>query len=145
MFEVFLISLALLSPMQPTVSQLTTYVQRELHDVNYLNSRDFDYRMEQLAKPLGYHTIEAEVTFYNENDEHTPGTVMANGHKVHYGAVANDQLKLGTVVKIDGETFVVSDRFGAGHPVERFDVYMPSRGDCDRFGRQKKTVKIMEE
>jgi 3D (Asp-Asp-Asp) domain-containing protein len=90
-------------------------------------------------------TITAEVTAYNENDDYTPGTTMANGKEVHYGAVANDALPLGTIVRINGEIFEVSDRFGNGNPIERFDIYMPSRSACERFGRQWITVEIKEE
>jgi len=92
-----------------------------------------------------YCEIEAIVTCYSENDDHTPGDIMANGKRVHYGAVANDVLPMGTKVLIDGETFVVSDRFGGGYPVEKFDMYLPSRADCIQWGRQKKIVRILED
>ena len=88
--------------------------------------------------------IKAIVTAYNESDDLTPGTTMANGQQVYYGAVANDQLPLGTKVEIDGETFEVCDRFGGSYGIERFDMYLPSRGECERWGRQKKIVRILE-
>ena len=89
-------------------------------------------------------TIVAEVTAYNEHDDYTPGTTMANGETVHYGAVANDVLPMGTLVEINGEIFEVSDRFGADHPVERFDIYMPSKELCLNYGQQKIIIEIRE-
>lgn len=89
--------------------------------------------------------IHAIVTAYNENDNYTPGTTMANGQEVYYGAVANDVLPLNSKVEINGETFVVADRFGAGHPIERFDMYLTSRTAAERFGRKNLKVKILEE
>ena len=86
--------------------------------------------------------IIAELTAYNCDDGETLGTTMANGETVHYGAVANDALPLGTKVVIDGEEFVVKDRFGGGYGVERFDVYTTSVSDCEKFGRQYKEVII---
>ena len=86
------------------------------------------------------YTVYAELTAYNCDDGDTPGTTMANGETVHYGAVANDTLPLGTKVVIDGEEFVVKDRFGGGYGIERFDVYATSVSDCEKFGRQYKEV-----
>jgi len=108
-----------------------------------LSTEDFEQRMKAVELQKSY-TILAEVTAYNENDGETYGTTMANGQTVYYGCLANDKLPFGTKVIIDGETFVVADRFGGGHPIEKFDMYLPSRGDCDRFGRQWKTVKVVE-
>lgn len=90
--------------------------------------------------------IEAEITAYNENCPDGGGSMMANGERVHYGALANDQLPIGTKVIIDGEIFEIKDRFGAGNPEHRFDMYIPgSRGNCERFGRQTKVVQILED
>ena len=86
------------------------------------------------------YTVYAELTSYTVGDGDTPGTTMANGETVHYGAVANDALPLGTKVIIDGEEFVVKDRFGGGYGIERFDVYATSVSDCEKFGRQYKEV-----
>ena len=88
--------------------------------------------------------IIAELTAYTVGDGDTPGTTMANGETVHYGAVANDALPLGTKVVIDGEEFVVKDRFGGGYGVNRFDVYTTSVSDCEKFGRQYKEVIVRQ-
>ena len=113
--------------------------------INLLIPLDIEPR--NYSEPPGpeFREVVGELTAYNENDGETPSTTMANGKQVHYGAVANDQLPLGTKVEIDGEIFVVSDRFGAGHPVERFDIYMESTDACEKFGRQKKIVRILED
>jgi len=99
----------------------------------------------KVIQPPRYREVEATITAYNENDGQTPGKVMANGEKVHDGALANDVLPFGTKVLIDNEEFVVKDRFGAGHPVERFDRYVVSRGAAVRHGVRKVTVQIKEE
>ena len=88
--------------------------------------------------------IIAELTAYTVGDGDTPGTTMANGETVHYGAVANDALPLGTKVVIDGEEFVVKDRFSGGYGVNRFDVYTTSVSDCEKFGRQYKEVIVRQ-
>lgn len=89
-----------------------------------------------------YREIVAEVTAFNEHDGHTPGTIMANEKHVHYGAVANDSLPLGTVVEINGKQFVVVDKFGGGYGEDKFDMYLPTVAECYQWGVRRVTVKI---
>lgn len=74
---------------------------------------------------------------------YTGGYVMANGEHPHVGAVANDVLPFGTIVRINGREYVVKDRFGGGYGVERFDIYMDSESACWNFGRQYIDVEIV--
>lgn len=69
---------------------------------------------------------------------------MANGQEVHYGALANDQLPLGTLVVINGEIFEICDRFGGNYGIERFDMYLPTVDQCDAWGVQEVEIEILE-
>lgn len=67
---------------------------------------------------------------------------MANGQKVHSGAIAADPrvLRRNTVVTIVGRgTYVVKDTGGAIKG-NRIDIWMPSCADAKKFGRQKVTI-----
>lgn len=79
-------------------------------------------------------------TAYTAGDGMTPGTVMANGEKVHYGAVACNFLPLGTKIRIDGEVYTVKDR--CGHS-DRIDIYMNSLDECYQFGIRTKQVEVL--
>lgn len=80
--------------------------------------------------------IYAEVSAYSDSGR------MANGEWTHYGAIASDDLPFGTKVEINGEIFVVKDRFGGGY-TNAIDIYMPSYEDAIEFGRQYLTVHIL--
>ena len=59
----------------------------------------------------------------------------ASGEYVSEGMVASDDLPIGTTVIINGESYIVADRFGGGYS-DRLDIYMPSYDDCVEFGVQ---------
>lgn len=70
---------------------------------------------------------------------------MANGQKVHSGAIAADPrvLPLGTKVHIQGMgSFVVKDTGGAVKG-KRIDIWMPSRTQALKFGRRPVQLKIL--
>lgn len=68
---------------------------------------------------------------------------MADGDYVHNGAIAAGwNVPFGSLVEIDGlGVFVVEDRGSAIVP-GRIDVWMPSCGSADYFGRQVRAVRI---
>lgn len=71
--------------------------------------------------------------------------ITASGHVATQGiTVACDCLPLGTEVVIDGHTYIIQDRFGAGHGKHRMDIYMEQKADAFKFGRQVKIVEIKE-
>lgn len=71
--------------------------------------------------------------------------ITASGHKAVQGiTVASDGLPLGTEIVIDGHTYIVQDRFGAGHGKHRMDIYMENKTDAFKFGRQVKIVEVKE-
>lgn len=68
---------------------------------------------------------------------------MANGERVHSGAIAADWrvLPLGTRVHIKGlGEFVVKDT-GGKIKGRRIDIYMPSQKAAIKFGRRKVQLK----
>ena len=65
----------------------------------------------------------------------------ASGGYVSEGMVASDDLPIGTTVIINGESYIVADRFGGGYS-DRLDIYMPSYDDCVEFGVQTLDVYV---
>lgn len=72
---------------------------------------------------------------------HTGG-VMANGQYPYVGAVASDDLPLGTTVMINGYYYVVADRFGGGYS-DMIDIFMDSHEDAVEFGTQYLDVIVL--
>lgn len=58
--------------------------------------------------------------------------------------IACDHLPFGTKVKIDGHIYTVEDRFGGGY-TDRIDIYMETKEEAFRFGRQPKIIEIVKE
>lgn len=76
------------------------------------------------------HAQVMEVSAYT----HTGG-VMANGEYPYVGAVASDDLPLGTHVLINGREYVVADRFGGGYS-GAIDIFVDTYEEAVEFGRQ---------
>lgn len=70
------------------------------------------------------------------------GNVMANGEYPHVGAVASDDLPLGTKVLVNGQEYTVKDRFGGGY-TDRLDIFMDTYDEAIEFGRQWLNVEIL--
>ncbi len=70
------------------------------------------------------------------------GSTMANGEYPHVGAVASDDLPIGTKILIDGIMYIVKDRFGGGY-TDRIDIYMESYEEAINFGRQRIEVEVL--
>lgn len=84
--------------------------------------------------------ISCHVTAYTVGDSYTPSDTMANGEKVHVGAVASYDLPLGTKVRINGVVYTVKDRCGVPNTI---DIYMNSKQECMRFGKKYMGVEIL--
>lgn len=84
--------------------------------------------------------ISCRVTAYTVGDAYTPSDTMANGEKVHVGAVASYDLPLGTKVRINGVVYTVKDRCGVPGTL---DIYMNSKQECMRFGKKYMEVEIL--
>ena len=98
----------------------------------------------EIEKHLGesFYFVDVKCTAYSAGDNHTPGTIMANGEEVRVGAVAYNDVPLGTKVEIDGVVYTVCDRVGSDGVV---DIYMDTIDECFDFGVQYKTVKVYSE
>lgn len=71
---------------------------------------------------------------------------MANGQRVHHGAIAADPriLPLGTKVHIEGMgAYVVKDTGGAIKG-NRIDIWMPSSSQARSFGRKHVQLTVLE-
>jgi 3D (Asp-Asp-Asp) domain-containing protein len=89
-----------------------------------------------------YREITVETSAFTIGDNYTPSDTMANGEKAHVGAVAYNRLPLGTHIWIDNVEYIVKDRAAYDDVV---DIYMGSIQECEKYGRQVKTIKILEE
>lgn len=75
------------------------------------------------------------------------GTVMANGHRTHWGAVANNHLRLGTRIRftrpIHGRrVFTVEDR-GGMRGWMAVDVFMRDCRAAIRYGRRPARFRVL--
>lgn len=86
-----------------------------------------------------YYLVDVKVTSYSKNDGYTPGVIMANGEHVREGAVAYNDVPLGTIVEIDGIRYEVCDRVAYDGVV---DIYRDSIEECLKYGVQYKTIKV---
>lgn len=69
--------------------------------------------------------------------------ITASGTRATEGrTVAADHLPFGTVVRINGQEYIVEDRFGGGY-ADRLDIYMEHEADAWDFGRQTVEVEIV--
>lgn len=82
------------------------------------------------------------------------GSIMANGQRVHWGAVANNVLPLGTKIRMerpvrtrrpDGRVvnrrfFRVKDRIGWG---SQLDIWMPFCQDAIQWGRRTVAFRVV--
>ena len=87
------------------------------------------------------------VTAYTASFEECGKTdgITESGVKATEGrTIACDFLEFGTQVVILGQTYVVEDRIGSGHP-SKIDVYMESKEEALKFGHRELEVEIKEE
>lgn len=69
------------------------------------------------------------------------GNISASGKRLEYGMVASDDLPIGTIVYVNGQRFIVEDRFGGGYS-NRLDIYMNDYDSAIEFGRQTLNVYV---
>ena len=126
-------------------------VSRELEEQIYktnslekeLLNKELEEKKEQETSNKGQNrkqVISCHVTAYTVGDAYTPSDTMANGEKVHVGAVASYDLPLGTKVRINGVVYTVKDRCGAP---DTLDIYMNSKQECVSFGKRYMEVEIL--
>lgn len=111
----------------------------EVEEIKYAEAEH-----KEIEKHLGesFYYVNVKCTAYNEGNDLCPSTTMANGEEVYVGAVAYNDVPLGTKVEIDGVVYTVCDRVGYDGVL---DIYMDSLDACYDFGVQYKTVKVYSE
>ena len=97
---------------------------------------------EASSKPnSNYRTITVKTTAYTLYENETPSSTMANGQEVYVGAVAYNDVPLGSKIEIDGNMYTVCDRVGSDGVV---DIYMNSYNEAIQYGVQYKEIKIYD-
>lgn len=100
-------------------------------------------------KPAPIAVKKVYITAYSSTPEETDDTpfITASGKKVRDGIVASNFLKMGTKIRIPSifgnKVFVVEDRM---HPkmTNVVDIWMPSKDEAIRFGRNYAEIEILE-
>lgn len=114
------------------------------------NLLEFKAPVEAETPKPKYREVKAIITFYTAAADECGKSngITASGKKVSRGMVAGPRhLAFGTKVEIDGEIYTVEDRGGAikvKNGVYYFDVYVPTKAEAFKRGRQNKTVKIYD-
>ena len=88
-----------------------------------------------------------EISAYTSSDDECgddEGITASGEVAIPYLTCAADHLPFGTVVVVDGQEWVVMDRFGGGYD-DRLDLHMATKEECFEFGRQTKEVLIYYE
>jgi 3D (Asp-Asp-Asp) domain-containing protein len=101
----------------------------------------------QKPDPPKYIEVMANISAYTPSVEECgkDDGITASGAQATEGrTIAMDDVPFGTKVEIDGREYIVEDRFG-GRYRNRVDIFMASRADANRFGRQYKTIKVYVE
>ena len=89
------------------------------------------------------------MTAYSSTPDQTDDSpfTMANGKRVHDGAVAANFLPFGTKVRIPAlygdKVFTVEDRMHKRFD-NRMDIWMETRGEAIHFGVRKATIEVLE-
>lgn len=86
--------------------------------------------------------IKGVVTAYNPVEWQTDSTphITASGSHVREGIIANNCLKFGTLVEINGEVYVVEDRMNQRYGCEHFDILMFGIDEAKEFGKRNLLV-----
>ena len=83
--------------------------------------------------------------YTRSSDECNKGDgITASGVRgVPFRTCAADDLPFGTRLRVNGEIWIVQDRFGGGY-VNRLDLMMETKEQCFSFGRQYIEVEILD-
>lgn len=104
-------------------------------------TKEEDSKIEEKETPkkLGEFSAYSSEVGQTDNDPFT----MANGKKVHAGAIANNCLAFGTAVEVDGMgIFTVEDRMNKRYDCSHFDIWMDSTAKALKHGRKTITYSV---
>lgn len=111
----------------------------------YENIEQLEKEIEELEK---IKIFEMEATAYTD-DKQSQGKWVgqtATGVKPQIGVVAVDPkiIPLGTRLYVEGYGQAIAGDTGGAIKGNKIDLFLPNRGDCMRFGRQKVKVRVVE-
>lgn len=88
--------------------------------------------------------INATIFGYTSSVEETDSDpwTTASSKKVRSGIVANNCLKFGTKILIDGKEYEVQDRMNARYSCHHFDIWFNTKTEAKNWGKRFKEVKI---
>lgn len=81
----------------------------------------------------------------NKNETDNSPCITANGTNAcqpPFAMVANNCLKFGSLVEINGKRYKVADRMNKRYNCQNFDILMPTKKDALNWGKQYLTIKI---
>ena len=86
-----------------------------------------------------YNQALAVVSAYTASEDETDDTptITASGTSTRPGIVANNCLRFGDKVTIAGKEYEVQDRMNKRYDCAHFDIFMESKDEAIKFGRQK--------
>lgn len=128
------------------LNSVITKINEELY--KYMSKQEEQKHVQEDIKQAEAHLgdnfywVDVTCTAYSAGDGLTPSTTMANGEEVYVGAVAYNDVPLGTRIEIDGMIYTVCDRVGSDGVV---DIYMNTIDECFEFGVQDKRIKVYYE
>lgn len=90
--------------------------------------------------------VRAEVSAYTSDPLETDSDpyTMASGKRVYDGAIANNCLKFGSKVEIQGKQYTVEDRMNRRYGCDHYDVWMSEKSLAYEWGRRNVEVKIIK-
>jgi 3D (Asp-Asp-Asp) domain-containing protein len=88
--------------------------------------------------------VQGKITKYNALEEQTDSTpfITATGQRVREGIIANNCLKFGTYVEIDGIFYTVADRLNQRYGCEHYDIFCWDLEEAMEYGCQTKAIKV---
>lgn len=88
--------------------------------------------------------VEGTIYAYNSEVGQTDNDpfITASGQQVRKGIIANNCLKFGTVVRVDGKVYEVLDRMNSRYGCEVFDIWMESKAEAKQWGKQSRSIII---
>ena len=97
-----------------------------------------------IQRPTPGTTLTVKASGYAPSPYQTDSTpcITAAGTRVRRGTIATNFLPMGTLVKINGHTYIVEDRMNPKYN-QAIDIFFPSTSEALEFGRQELEIQII--
>lgn len=105
-----------------------------------------DFKVE-IIKENNNKITDAIITGYSPSVDETDDSpfIAASNRRVFEGMIANNCLKFGTRVKINGKIYEVWDRMNKRYSCKHFDIFFWTKAEALKWGRKIMEVEIIEE